>query len=133
LKPIATKEQEMKKLQQPPQPSAQIQGLVTDGKFVVSKDGRYVTVYFADGSKIREHRNRFLSILGAEFTPEAQKALGDEPKTLTTGFIARTRISLTKDGNYVMVFFPGGRFVKHVNYLKSILGIAFEPVAKARA
>lgn len=123
----------MKATQQRTQQVNPVQGLVSDGKLVLSKDGRYVTIYFADGSKIREHRNRFLSILGAAFTPEAQKPLGDEPKTLTTGFIAKTRISLTKDGNYVMVFFPGGRFVKHVNYLKSILGIAFEPAAKARA
>ena len=110
-----------------------VQGLVSDGKLVLSKDGRYVTIYFADGSKIREHRNRFLSILDAEFTPEAKKILDDEPKTLPTGFIAKTRISLTRDGNYMMVFFPGGRFVKHVNYFKSILGIAFEPAAKTRA
>lgn len=63
----------MKKAQRTQQPTAQVQGLITDGKVVVSKDGRYVTVYFADGSRIREHRNRFLSVLGEPFVAEPKK------------------------------------------------------------
>ena len=118
--------------QQRPQQANPVQGLVVDGKLVLSKDGRYLTIYFADGSRLREHRNRFLSLLGAGFTPETPRPLTDAPQTMTTGFIAKTRMALSKDGNYLMVFFPGGRFVKHVNYLKSILGLAFEPAGKTQ-
>lgn len=122
----------MKATQQRTQQANPVQGLVTDGKLVLSKDGRYVTIYFADGSKVREHKNRFLKLLDAPFTPESQKSLADAPPTMATGYIAKTRLALTKDGNYVMVFFPGGRFVKHVNYLKSALGLAYESAAKTR-
>ena len=122
----------MKKTQQTQQqPAAQVQGLITDGRLIVSKDGRYVTVYFADGSKIREHRNRFLSALGESFVAEARKERDESATTLTTGFIARTRMMLSKDGNYLLIYFPGGRFTRHVNYVRSCLGLAYEPVAKS--
>lgn len=121
----------MKKTQPAQQPTAQVQGLITDGRLVVSKDGRYVTIYFADGSKIREHRNRYLSALGEPFTAEPKKDRDESAATLTTGFIARTRMMLSKDGNYLLIYFPGGRFTRHVNYVRSCLGLAYEPVAKS--
>lgn len=121
----------MKKSQQAPQNAAQVQGLVTDGKLVVSKDGRYVTVYFADGSKIREHRNRYLSALGESYIAEPKKERDESVATMTTGFIAKTRMLLSKDGNYLLIYFPGGRFTRHVNYVRSCLGLAYDPVAKS--
>ncbi len=119
--------------QTPTQPLNQVQGLVTDGKLVLSKDGRYLTFSFPDGSKLREHRNRFLSILGESFVPEAKKELNDGPQTLATGFIAKTRIVLSRDQNYVTVYFPGGRFVRHVNAIRSILDLKIKPVSKSYA
>ena len=115
----------MKTQEQPSQRPNQVQGLVSEGRIILSQDGRYVTIYFADGSKLREHRNRYLAVLGAAFTREAQKPLGEAPETMTTGFIAKTRMALSKDQNYLTVFFPGGRFRKHVNYYKSVLNLAY--------
>ena len=44
------------------------------------------------------------------------------------GFFAEPRITLSKDGQYVLHFLPGNMIVrKHVNLYKKILGIAFEP------
>jgi hypothetical protein len=120
----------VKEQQQIRQPAAQVQGLVTDGKLVVNKDGRYVTIYFADGSKIREHRNRFLSALGEDFVTEPKRDRDESAATLTTGFIAMTRMMLSKDRNYLLIYFPSGRFARHVNYVRSCLGLNFEPVAK---
>lgn len=37
---------------------------------------------------------------------------------------------LSKDRNYLVIYFPGGRFTRHVNYVRACLGLAFEPVAK---
>lgn len=119
----------MKKTHPTPQSPVQVQGLITDGRLVVSKDGRYVTVYFADGSKIREHRNRFLSALGAPFTAEPKKERNESAATLTTGFIAQTRMMLSKDGNYLLIYFPGGRFARHINYVRSCLGLSYKPAA----
>jgi hypothetical protein len=127
-----SEEQVMKKAQrtQQQQPAAQVQGLITDGRLVVSKDGRYVTIYFADGAKIREPRNRLLSALGESFTAEPKKERDESPATLTTGFIAQTRMMLSRDSNYLLIYFPGGRFIRHVNYVRASLGLAYEPVAK---
>ncbi len=123
----------MKKQQQPTQETtARVQGLVTDGHLVASKDGRYVSVYFADGSKIREHKNRVLSVLGAPFTREDPKGFGDDmPLTLTTGFIAKTRMMLSKDGLYLTIYFPGGRFIRHVNYVRAVMGLESADKPKA--
>ena len=44
----------MKKQEQVNQRSNQVQGLVSEGRIILSQDGRYVTIYFADSSKLRE-------------------------------------------------------------------------------
>ncbi len=46
------------------------------------------------------------------------------------GFFAEPRITLSKDGQYVLHFLPGNMIVrKHINLYKKILGVAFEPKA----
>lgn len=44
------------------------------------------------------------------------------------GFFAEPRISLSKDGQYLLHFLPGNMIVrKHINLYKKILGIPYEP------
>ncbi len=48
------------------------------------------------------------------------------------GGFAQPRVSLSKDGEYLLHFLPGNMIVrKHVNFYKKILGLSFTPKAQA--
>ena len=50
------------------------------------------------------------------------------------GVFAQPRVSLSRDGEYLLHFLPGNMIVrKHVNFYKKILGQEFIPKAQVKA
>lgn len=70
--------------------------------------------------------NLYKQILGIPFTKKVQE---NEviPALRTYGLLARPRIYLSEDGNYLIHNVLGIRISKHVNYYKKILGNEYTP------
>lgn len=66
--------------------------------------------------------NLYKQILGLPFEKKAQEEKEVTQTSVKYGLIARPRIYLSQDGNYLIHSVLGIRISKHVNYYRKILG-----------
>lgn len=65
--------------------------------------------------------NLYKQILGLTFEKKAQEEKERPQRSVKYGLIARPRVFLSQDGNYLIHSVLGIRISKHVNYYKTVL------------